>query len=1449
MEAEQLALEPGLLPSLGGAHLETPLRAGRILGKRYRLLGTLGRGGAGEVWLAFDVKLRVDVALKVLHPELREKGQALDLLRQEVRSARQVVSPHVCRVFDLVEEEGHEMVSMEYVEGATLANLLAERGPLALAEARELAAQFLAGLEAIHQAGLVHQDFKPENIMVTPAGRTVVMDFGLTRSLMEWEARTIAGTAAYMAPEQVEGKPLDARADVFAAAVVLAEMVSPEGIRSDEARQRLWQDLHAHPPEVPEVPWKPVLLRALSRSAADRFASAGALARALEEITPRAPTSGERSPYPGLGAFTELDSRFFFGRELEVGALLGRLRLPRLRAVIGPPGAGKSSFLRAGLLPALPRGWSAVVCTPGDRPLASLVRALAAGAGPSAGPEDAEAALTLARSWRSRHEQALLIVDQFEELFTLNGEEVQSGFAEILGRFVLEVDVHVLLTLRDDFLFRCHSHEALRPAFTELFPLAPLTGEALRRALVQPALIAGYRFDDDRLAEDMLEDVADERGALPLLAFAAARLWEKRDRDAGLLTRAAYTAIGGVGGALARHAEATLERMGAARTPVVREMFRNLVTAEGTRAVRDRVDLLSVFLDRQAAEEVLRQLIDARLLTVFEDDTEGAGSAGGPRVEIIHESLLTAWPRLVRWRTQDVEGAHLREQLRKAAHLWDERGRLADLLWTGTSFSEFKVWRERYPGRLSSTEEAFARAMVTHSDRRRRRRRLAVASAFVVLTGIIAVVSQLWISSRVAERHARLEAHRAAAQQLLALGQVELRENPSAALAYAMASLERDDNPTVREFAVQALWHGPTALIPTERSENWYWRVAFSPDGQWLASGIESGTSAQLWRRDGSSHRPLKGAGTSLSFTPDSRFFASAGYEKVLVVRLADLQEVRHIHGAFAWGAVRGDHLVTASHNERTKEGWDLGDVEVWRLPDGPSRPLGRWIIRGIDRFIDIDPAARSLLFRAGGDLYEAPLVPNGANNLRRIGHGADRIVDFPLVTDDLRVFTWHASGATRVWSRTTGASRILPSPPVLGEWRVGAMTPDGRWLACANGNDQTVFLWDLAGPPDAEPLVLRRGRVTAMLGLAVDPSGSWLLTRDFLADAFWPLARTYAYVLRGPKDQLRGSVVFDPKGAWVAAGSWFENKIWIWPLSQGSRQLQVLEAGAGINDFDISPDGQLLVAATTKGVRLIPLDGSRPKELPGPRVAQTAAFDRDGRYVAAAGDNMLRVWDLETGEVQVLDAGDGKGYRSLDFLGERRLLTGGSGGLRLWDLATGRSAVLDDGTTTGVASPDGRYVLAVRLQTGNRVRVGKAFVHDLQTGKRWDLERHGGEVSFAAWHPAGGLVVTGSRDGVVRVGPFTGEEPHLLMGHEGSVWGVNVDPTGRWIASVGEDRSVRLWPMPDGPPLQSLPHAEFLERLRSMTTYRVVEDASTPTGYRLTNEPFSGWDRKPPTW
>ena len=738
---------------------------GSVLGKRYQIRALLGRGGMGEVWRAFDLKLRVDVALKALRLELLRESRALEALRDEVRSAREVVSPNVCRVFDLIEIDGQELVSMEYIDGINLLDILKMRAPLEISEAREIASQFLAGLEAIHQTDLVHRDLKPENLMMTRAGRVVVMDFGIAKSLVGGSSETVSGTPAYMAPEQAMGEPLSPAADVFSAGVVLAEMIAPGGLGTLEARQKVWKSVRSEPPALPESPWSAVLKRALAPAVSRRYSSAAALARALEEVTLRVAGSEEIQPYPGLASFTENDAEYFFGRELEVEEMWKKLRRAHLLGLIGPSGAGKSSFLRAGLLKVTPSDWRALVTTPGSQPFRSLARALAPELSGDAeavdqllGFDEPEMALAVLGRWRSDHEEVLLVVDQFEELFTQNPSEVQASFADLLARLAVEVDVHVLLSMRDDFLFYCSSQPALAPMFTELTPLRPPTGAALRRALIQPALKGGYRFEDDGLVDEMIEEITHERGALPMLAFAAARLWDHRDRERGLLTREAYEHVGGVGGALAQHAEATLEKIGQDNVPVVREIFRNLVTSQGTRAARTRAELLSVFdgsgtQDPPAVDEsppaidasgVLDTLIDARLLTAYEEPGNrrrrraAAADRDHPRITArqLAPSGALADP-----------GCRQRRSCAINYDKWPRSGMTGDTpricSGTGTSFKEFELWRERYAGGLSTGEEAFARAMKSKAERRKRQKRLMLGGV-----GTVCLLSWvLWLCS------------------------------------------------------------------------------------------------------------------------------------------------------------------------------------------------------------------------------------------------------------------------------------------------------------------------------------------------------------------------------------------------------------------------------------------------------------------------------------------------------------------------------------------------------------------------------------------------------------------------------------------------------------------------------------------------------------------------------
>ncbi len=361
----------------------------------------------------------------------------------------------------------------------------------------------------------------------------------------------------------------------------------------------------------------------------------------------------QEAPYLGLSSFTADDAKNFFGREREAEAFANRLRVQPLLAVVGPSGAGKSSFVQAGVVPLLPTGWRALTFRPGPAPLATLCARLT-----QEGLATTELKERLARKpallgetlriWASdAGAKVMLIVDQFEELLTLCPDASErNAFAEALVGAAHSADdrIRVVLTLRDDFLIRAQQLPALREHLAQGLQLvATPAHDDLVRILITPGRQAGYEFEDPKLPVEMVRDVAEQPGALALLSFTASKLWELRDRHFHHLSRRAYQSLGGVGGALAQHAESILAQMGPGERLLVREAFRHLVTADRTRAALSRREMQQVLGGGQSAETVLERLIGARLLTASE------GDGNQDRIEVIHEALLTSWPRLVEW--------------------------------------------------------------------------------------------------------------------------------------------------------------------------------------------------------------------------------------------------------------------------------------------------------------------------------------------------------------------------------------------------------------------------------------------------------------------------------------------------------------------------------------------------------------------------------------------------------------------------------------------------------------------------------------------------------------------------------------------------------------------------------------------------------------------------------
>jgi WD40 repeat protein len=238
-----------------------------------------------------------------------------------------------------------------------------------------------------------------------------------------------------------------------------------------------------------------------------------------------------------------------------------------------------------------------------------------------------------------------------------------------------------------------------------------------------------------------------------------------------------------------------------------------------------------------------------------------------------------------------------------------------------------------------------------------------------------------------------------------------------------------------------------------------------------------------------------------------------------------------------------------------------------------------------------------------------------------------------------------------------------------------------------------------------------------------------------------------------------------------------------------------------------------------------------------------------------------LRIWDLVSGEVRLLDIRVpgaescapedwAAGLWEMEFLADGRLLTLGYQGIRIWDLEREESRLIRPCRPEDAQglSLDGARRRALVWYRNSMARSSTLGWLDVESGDFREILSHGLKVWAAALDPTGTIVVTGDADGVVRVGPITGEAPHLLYGHALEVSSVAVSPDGKWIASGSQDGTIRLWPMPEGPPFQTLPREELLERLRALTNLRVVPDETTSTGYRVEIGPFPGW-KSVPTW
>jgi tRNA A-37 threonylcarbamoyl transferase component Bud32 len=797
---------------------------------QYELIRELGRGGMGMVWSARDTKLGRRVAIKFLLDATREVAERF---LTEARATAQCNHDNIVIIHQVDEQDGVPYMVLELLDGHTLREVM---GGVQLPASRavELALPIARALARAHELGIVHRDLKPENVFVTGAGQVKVLDFGIAKALGSEDARpreladaraalgltregTMVGTLPYMSPEQMMGSDVDHRTDLWALGIILFEMLAGrhpiEPLTTDVLISTMLSDdpmpsIRSVVPDVPEA-LAALVDGCLRKPRGDRIARAIDLVRALEGLLPGRHgrrLGDDESPYPGLTAFQEGDADRFFGRGREVVRAVARVRELPLVGIVGASGVGKSSFMRAGVGPALKASgerWEVVTLRPGRQPLAALASValrVTTRSGPGADARLDEHAAVVARiraepgyvgtllraRARQTGGQILVFVDQLEELYTLVADAGErQAFTAALTAIADDsaAPLRVAVSMRSDLLDRIaeDAHFMAELARGLVFLSAPDRG-GLREALTAPLDLVGYRFESSAMVEDMLDALEGVPGALPLLQFAAARLWDARDRGRAELTVSSYNAIGGLTGALATHADDVVAQMNPAAQKLAQRIFRQLVTPERTRAIVELSDLHALSPDRDEMSRLVGHLVDARLLVV-----QTRGETGGGTVELVHESLIERWPTLRRWLDEDQEDAAFLAQLAAAAKQWDAKRRPAGLLWRGDAMEEARRWHAQRPRELPARERAYLDAVLALERRGRRARRVALVLAFVVLGAIAAgaSIALVWI------RGAEQEASDSATRANDALAQMKQKEAERAAAEQRKADAER----------------------------------------------------------------------------------------------------------------------------------------------------------------------------------------------------------------------------------------------------------------------------------------------------------------------------------------------------------------------------------------------------------------------------------------------------------------------------------------------------------------------------------------------------------------------------------------------------------------------------------------------------------------------------------
>ncbi len=1369
-----------------------PIGPGSVLGQ-YRVVRSIGRGGMGEVFLARDLALGRRVALKVLHADTMGSPEAVERFLAEARTTARFSHPHIITVYGAGMHWGNPFVVLEYLEGDTLRRRL-EQGSLGVREALRLGKAVADALGELHRHGILHRDLKPENVIIPSDGRLRVLDFGLAQphqapegglegaELDDDDELDLAGTPPYMAPELWFGEAPGPASDIWALGVLLYELIqgrhpwhglSERDLVQDQLSERPVAELERIVPDaVVNLVSACLDKRASGRPPVDRVVS---LLDSL--IEGQGPGRREtRVPFRGLLPWSERDADSFYGRDTEVTEAVERLRRQPILSIVGPSGAGKSSFALAGLIPRLREQAPLVLLQlrPGRAPLRTLASALVAEAPPGL-PEQAVSdehavelvadellsaparlGLYLGGLARDRSSRVLLFVDQLEELITLcPSREQRVAFLSALYQAVEgpQGAVQLVLALRDDFLGMLAERDDARDLLGRVTALGSPGPAALEEILTRPVAAVGFAWDDADLVSQMVAEVEGEPAALPLLQVAGRMLWERRDAKRRLLLRTAYDHIGGMGGALALHADGVLAGMNAAQLGIARAILLRMVAPErigvpGHRQVVTRAALLSSL--GTESEAVLDRLVSGRLVVVRQAREFEGGSVlpGDAELELVHESLISAWSTLVRWIEEDHEQLAFLAEVGQAADLWARRGRRHEELWQGAPLQE-ALGRAARLQTVPPAVQAFLAAGRSREQRRLVRVRLLVFAGFLGTVAVAAFTALQAREANLQEREAR--AQRIVAEQRQAEVQREGAQAAWLAGDHVEARARLRDALELQDSALaRALW----------------WRLE---------------NSALRWRL----RTPARVLGVDVS--PDGCTVAAGLSDQgILLVDLDSGQRTRlelHIDKvpAVAWSP-DGATLVSGSLD---------GALLVWDAVRGHARSLG-----------EHEAAVRDVVFSPDGGLLASSdargeVVLWDLERSERVhawsAHTA-RVTELAFSPDGGRLVTASKDGRLRTWSVPDGALLGELEGHESGEFEGGvAFHPAGEVLADA-GQGHVVRLVDANS---LVPLRELSGHAAPVTALRFDETGRRLATASQDETIrLWDLEDGgRSHVLRGHANWVN-DLAFGPRGKLLASGG-RDQELRVWNLEHLGQASGSPGHQADVLALGFADQGRLLVTGDSGGsVRLwstSTADLLGAVSAPTPEILTLAASSDGGTLALAGSDGSIWLVESSSGRVLRMLRGGGASVLALRFgAGDATLESlDAEGGLRSWELATGveRRSVKGSAPVAlqGRFGPGGR--LAVAAGSDGVVRVWNARSAKLVAS----LVGHKGRAVDAAISPDGRRVASVGADRRLRLWWLGSQQGRVLARFEDETFSVAFTPDGSRLGVTCADGSVWL--------------------------------------------------------